>query len=118
MRIHQQAFAFLLLFSLFILACKGNNNQIPKGIVAKDTMAFILMDIHLAEAGARTITNTPINETVVSYYQFIEKKYHISDTTFKQSMQYYTAHPEIMAEIYAKISEEMSKKEAEIQHRP
>jgi hypothetical protein len=33
-------------------------------------------------------------------------------------MQYYTAHPEIMAEIYAKISEEMSKKEAEIQHRP
>jgi hypothetical protein len=33
-------------------------------------------------------------------------------------MQYYTAHPEIMAEIYAKITEEMSKKEAEIQHRP
>ena len=27
MRIHQQAFAFLLLFSLFILACKGNNNK-------------------------------------------------------------------------------------------
>jgi hypothetical protein len=117
-RIHQQAFAFLLLFSLFILACKGNNNQTPKGIVAKDTMAFVLMDIHLAEAGARTITNTPINETVVSYYQFIEKKYHISDATFKQSMQYYTTHPEIMAEIYAKITEEMSKKEAEIQHRP
>jgi len=117
-RIHQQAFAFLLLFSLFILACKGNNNQIPKGIIAKDTMAFVLMDIHLAEAGARTITNTPINETVVSYYQFIEKKYHISDTTFKQSMQFYTAHPEIMAEIYTKITEEMSKKEAEIQHRP
>ena len=107
-----------MLFSLFILACNGNSNQIPKGIVAKDTMAFVLMDIHLAEAGARTIINTPINETVVSYYQFIEKKYHISDTTFKQSMQYYTAHPEIMAEIYAKISEEMSKKEAEIQHRP
>ena len=118
MRIHQQAFAFLLLFSLFILACKGNNNQTPKGIVAKDTMAFVLLDIHLAEAGARTITNTPINETVVSYYQFIEKNYHISDATFKQSMQYYTAHPEIMAEIYAKITEEMSKKEAEIQHRP
>ncbi len=118
MRIHQQAFAFLLLFSLFILACKGNNNKTPNGIVSKDTIAFVLMDIHLAEAGARTITSTPINETVVSYYQFIEKKYHISDTTFKQSMQYYTAHPEIMAEIYAKITEEMSKKEAEIQHRP
>jgi hypothetical protein len=32
-------------------------------------------------------------------------------------MQYYTAHPEIMAEIYAKITEEMSKKEAEMQQK-
>ena len=41
------------------------------------------MDIHLAEAGSRTITNTPINQTVVSYYDFIEKKYNELDKNNK-----------------------------------
>jgi hypothetical protein len=112
-----QAIVFLLLLTQFIFSCNESKVQIPKGIVPKDTMVFVLMDIHLAEAGSRTITNTPINQTVVSYYDFIEKKYHISDSTFKESMKYYTDHPELMVDIYSKITEEMSKKEAEIQKR-
>ncbi len=74
---------------------------------------FVLMDIHIAEAGARTLTNDTLNKTVVNYYRFIEEKYHVSDAQFKESMLFYSNHPKLLEDIYSKMTEEMSKKEAE-----
>lgn len=78
-------------------------------------MVYIMMDIHLAEAGLKSVpadTIEPLN--IKNYYDAIYKKHNTNDSVFNRSLKFYTEHPELLEQIYQKITEEMSRKEAEV----
>jgi hypothetical protein len=107
----------LAILSVFIISsCSKSAIKIPDGIIAKDSMMFIMMDVHIAESGVKTLNadSTSINNK--TYYEFIFKKYHISEAQFQKSLTFYTNNPELLEEIYTKMIEEMSRKETETYH--
>ena len=63
---------FGLLFSVFV-ACNQKNDDIPSNILSKDSMMNVLMDIHIAEAGVKTMAADSIAINTKSYYDFIFK---------------------------------------------
>lgn len=103
-----------VLFSFLFWSCDQSAVRIPSDVLPKDTMVNVLMDIHIAEAGVRTLVTDSLNYKVKEYYYSIFEKYHITDVQFKTSMRFYTEHPRILEEIYQKMIEKMSEKEAEV----
>lgn len=77
-------------------------------------MVFIMMDVHIAEAGVKTLSADSVGINTKTYYELIYKKHGITEEHFQRSLRYYTYNPEILQEIYTKMTEEMSKKEAEV----
>jgi hypothetical protein len=72
-----------------------------------------MMDIHLAEAAVKTAaadSNYKLN--IRTYYDLIYKKYNTTDSNFNKSLKFYTDN--LLEQIYQKIAEEMSRKEAEV----
>jgi hypothetical protein len=102
----------LLLFS--IVSCSKSEIKIPADIIPKDSMVFIMMDVHIAEAGVKTLSADSVAINTKTYYAFIYKKHHITEEQFQKSLRFYTYNPELLQEIYIKMTEEMSKKEAEV----
>lgn len=111
---NMKSFSFLVLLIIFTLSCSKSAIKIPSDIVPKDSMVFILMDIHIAEAGVKTLSADSVLINTNSYYDFIFKKHHISEEQYKKSLAFYTDNPILLQEIYTKMTEEMSKKETEV----
>lgn len=106
--------SFFLMMSVFALSCSKSAIKIPSDIIPKDSMVFILMDIHIAEAGVKTLNADSVGINTKSYYEFIFKKHNISEEQYTKSMSFYTDNPVVLQEIYTKMTEEMSKKETEV----
>lgn len=107
---------FIMLF--VISSCSKSAVKIPDGIISKDSMVFIMMDIHIAESGIKSLPPDSVNDYTKTFYEFIFKKHHITEQQFRNSLGFYTYNPELMQEIYTKMTEEMSKKEAEVYKLP
>jgi hypothetical protein len=106
-------FGCLLLINLS--ACSKKEVSIPSDIIPKDSMVYIMMDIHLAEAAVKTAAaDTNYKQNIKSYYDLIYKKYNTNDSNFNASLKFYTDNPVLLEQIYQKIAEEMSRKEAEV----
>lgn len=112
--------SILLAISILFLitSCSESAVKIPDDIIPKDSMVFIMMDIHIAEAGIKTLPNDSINLNSKTYYEFIYKKHSITEEKFQKSLRFYTYNPELLQEIYVKMAEEMSKKEASLNKLP
>jgi hypothetical protein len=95
-------------------SCSKSAVKIPGDIISKDSMVFILMDVHIAEAGVKSLSADSLMINTKTYYEFIYKKHQITEEQFQKSMRFYTYQPELLQEIYVKMTEEMSKKEAEV----
>lgn len=106
-------FGCLLLIGLS--ACSKKDVDIPTDVIPKDSMVFIMMDIHLAEAAVKTAAaDSNYKPNIRTYYDLIYKKYNTTDSNFNKSLKFYTDNPALLEQIYQKIAEEMSRKEAEV----
>ena len=84
------------------------------GIIPKDTMVQVMVDIHLAEAQSQF--NMPFDHSKnikQSYYKFIFKKYNLTYQQMIESWEFYVAHPDIFSKVYEDVITELSKKQAE-----
>lgn len=105
----------VVIFCLAILtSCSKSAIKIPDDVIHKDSMMFIMMDIHIAEAGVKTLNADSVAINNKTYYEFIFKNHHVSEEQFRKSLTFYTDNPELLQEIYTKMTEEMSKKETEV----
>lgn len=114
LRVRASAAVFFLCVSVFLLSCSKKEEQIPAGIIPKEKMVQVMVDVHLAEA--RLQMNMAIDNSFVtkqSYYKFIFQKYKISYADLSTSYNYYSAHPEVFSKIYDEVITELSKKQAE-----
>lgn len=110
-----KGFISIFIVLLFLTsACSKPEVKIPADVIPKDSMVFIMMDVHIAEAGVKTLAADSTMVNLKNYYQYIYKKHRVTEEQFQYSLRFYTYHPAVLQEIYTKMAEEMSKKETEV----
>jgi len=103
-----------LLFCLFFISCSKKEEKIPAGIIPKDTMVQVMVDIHLADSHAQFNTAFDNKKNLKQgYYKFIFKKYKITSARLMKSWTFYVSHPDIFSKVYEDVITELSKKHAE-----
>lgn len=102
---------------MLLFSCKGgeDNVVVPSGIIPPDTMVFVLVDFHLAEAAVmeQQLQNKDPRQYTQYYYQSIFEKHHINRKRFDEAMVFYSSHPKLYRETYDKVIEELSRLQTE-----
>ena len=87
--------------------------EAPAGTIPKDTMIALLADVHIAESRILLSGEFVNNQQAKSaYIQHVLAKFNIDNTRFNQSFSYYTSQPDEFEQMYEKVMEEISKKQA------
>lgn len=110
LRIYNKVFGFLCLMVLFLQTSCFQNER-PAEVLPIDSMKTLMMDLYLLEARMNMAPIPNELETTASYYKTIFAKHKVDSLQFAKSIDYYTARPEEMAQIYQELIEEMSKLE-------
>ena len=108
---------FTTLISVLILfqSCARIDGPVPKEFIAPDSMASILVDVHLAEAAANTASVNDLQRFSASdLYPVIFKTHHTDSIAFRKSFEYYQNHPKKLDKIYEQVINELSKRESEM----
>jgi hypothetical protein len=105
--------AYLLGLSLLIACSNKSSENIPANILSKEDMAEILVDVHLLEASINlnvipTLTTNVNEQTPVDIF----KKNNITKKQYEESLNYYTEHPQVLAEVYDLVLISLSKMQA------
>jgi len=116
MKLSNCKYGILMLYWI-ITACLNNKSKVietPDNLISIETMANILTDIHIADAGVqRLFLKQDSTEFVIKkYYALIEKKYQVSFETINQSFNYYLSNPALMDSIYTKAIEKLTAMES------
>src|SRR6188768_4013198 len=80
--------------SIFLFSCKEPEKEQP-GILPKDKMIDVLVDIHIAEASSEShgLTSIQINQLVAVKYEGVLQKHGITRPQFQTAFDYYLRHP-------------------------
>ena len=78
----------------------------PKGIIKPHEMTQLMVDVHIADGSLSTI-DLPVNDSLYKYgfnrFVLIFKKHHTDSVQFKNSLKYYTVHPDKLEAIYTDV---------------
>ncbi|HRH64802.1 MAG TPA: DUF4296 domain-containing protein [Bacteroidia bacterium] len=108
MKIWQLLFSGLF-FSLLI-ACSGKQEKIPDDVLTPAEMVPLLVDLHIAQSAVAVFQYSDTiryNNNELSV--LILKKRNIVPEKYLKSLHYYSAHPEVMSEIYQEVINELNK---------
>ncbi len=107
---------YIPLLLILIGACKPDMPKMPADILPLTKMKMILADMHIADAVAETKAKGGANEGEVTraLYAQIYKNNGITEDQFKQSYQFYLAHPAWQNKLYEEILTELSKRESDV----
>ena len=92
--------------------------SVPIDVLSIQEMTAIMVDVQLIEGGIviRKYNKTQRKGQITDYYKSLYHKHKVSKETFKNSLNYYTDHPDKLEEIYDGMLERLSKLEAEVQN--
>lgn len=103
-------------FLFFLISCSNKKEKLPDGILKKEAMVAVMIDIQLADAAVNLSnygqTNFPNDKEKL--FQSIYLKHAINKKIFDASFAYYTAHPEEFEKIYDDVITGLSSKQAEL----
>jgi hypothetical protein len=103
----------------WLISC-GNNKDvtIPEHILSREKMALVMTDMHLLEASmnlnisnAITTDKTPDMENRV---RSVLKKNAVTKDEYETSFSFYTAHTELLSELYTEVLTNLSKLQAKV----
>ena len=94
-------------------SCKPKEEKIPADVMPPDSMISILADLHLAEAkmvmGGMEARNSDIKSV---YLKSVLANAKVDTAYFSKSFNYYSIRPELFSQMYEKVIEELSKRQA------
>lgn len=105
---------YLISFFLLFVSCNNKTeNQTKEGIIPKDEMVEIIVDLHLADAtiNIKHFNKRSNSKKIVKYYASVLKKYGYTRLNFDESIKYYSIEPEKLDKIYDRVIQELSKKQ-------
>ena len=87
---------------LLVYSCTSKTiYEKPKDLIPKDTMVFLLKDLHLA-AAAKNVTNKQLQRRF-SYVPLVFQKYQIDSVRFQKSNLYYTSKIDIYEPLFDEV---------------
>lgn len=96
----------IFLFFLALIFLTACNNGTPKGIIERDRMVKLMIDVHIIDGTIYNL-NEATSDTLYKYgsdkFNKLFKSYQTDSTQFKKSLEYYTQRPEIMSKMYVDI---------------
>jgi hypothetical protein len=107
---------FLPLFCLLLSACNSDKDQqLPTaGLLPKEKMVSILIDIHIAESKLMQRNISPDSTEIYfkAYKEEIYKKHGVTRKDFEENYKYYMDNIQQMDAIYAIVVDSLSLKES------
>ncbi|MBS7562969.1 DUF4296 domain-containing protein [Mucilaginibacter sp. Bleaf8] len=104
---------YIILFFLapvILLSCKGN--ETPPGILDKEQMAALLVDVHTIDGALATVPQFP--DTLYKYgmgkYLNVFKQHHTDSAQFKKSFKYYVNKPDQLDAVYDDVINRLNQK--------
>ena len=107
---------FIILFIISLIGCKLNQeHELPQGILSKEKMTTLLIDVHLTEATIDLCQSKNINITSFAQqqYKLLFKKHNITQKQFEENIKFYADHIELIDETYTAAIETLNKKQSE-----
>lgn len=103
---------FAILILLFAVSCSGKKEpKPPEDVISIEKMEEILYDVQIAEAiymrGGQP-SKAEGRDKAKQLYGRIYEKHDITEEKFKRSYKWYSAHPEILNDIYERLLERYS----------
>lgn len=108
-------YCLLIVICFSSFGCKKKHSAIPSGIIKKETMINIMVDVNLIEATLRVKQSLYNKDSsyVKDYYDLVFKKYNITKEQFNNSLKYYSKHPDKFGEIYDEVINKLSRLQSE-----
>jgi len=108
---------FIVIGSLVMLSCGSDEDYVPEGVIAKEKMIEVMVDVELTQAliKLKTSTRDTINERQI--YNEVYNTYSISEEDFNNSLKYYCKKPKLLLEMYGLVIENLTKKQSEQQRK-
>jgi len=106
---------YSIVFTLAFNSCSEEiKDDLPIGIIEKQDFKQVLLDIQLVESHINEArVNQPIiRDSANNYFMEVYNKHNISEIDFQTTMNYYTARPGELQEIYSEVLNELSEMEA------
>jgi len=92
------------LFCVFIFLISCKQDETPKGIIEKDKMTGILVDMHISDSYLNQISNADTMQMQAkSRYNYIFKKHNIDSLKFSKSLNYYSLKANELDAIYKNV---------------
>lgn len=109
----------MLLLLLLVAAC-GEADKVPKGILEKEQMRDVLLDMSLAdgysmsllETNARPMPDSIRQEHVKVYYGQILALHGLTVKGFMASYRFYEGHPDRLKSVYEMVMTELGRRKA------
>jgi hypothetical protein len=111
-------FKYLYLAAI-VLIFSCNNEGVksvskPKDLMSRESVAAVLADMHLADAGLqlRSLSPDSIKLSLAGYDKFIFEKHNISQAQFEASFDYYLSIPMEMDTVLNFVVEDLNNRDA------
>lgn len=109
----------LIICTAFAAAC-GDAGKVPKGVLSKDQMKEILIDMNMADAYGRDIAvidTVPLTDSVrelrvKTYYTQVLLLHKVTVKQFMDSYRFYETRPDLYEEVLKKMMEEVTVRKA------
>jgi len=89
---------------IFLFSCNGRQ---PGGILSKEKMAALMVDIHLVDGYLTTIHTDSAIKYIDSYYEGVYQNHGVDSALFMKNLTYYAQHPQDFDKIYTLVNEQM-----------
>jgi hypothetical protein len=116
--LNKRSVCIAVLFPLIFFSCSKKKIDIPENVLGKEKMVPVLVDMHLAMAliGISQSSDS-VHYTLDDYSASIFRMHHITKEQYRISLEFYTAHPELLDDMYAEVINELSKKQSEAERK-
>ncbi len=99
-----------VLFFVFIFLISCKEEKTPIGIIAKDKMVGILVDMHISDAYLNQVINVDtLQGQAKSRYNYIFKKYKTDSTKFSKSLNYYSLKTDEFDKMYQNVLDSLDR---------
>lgn len=86
----------------------------PDTVLGDDVMENVLYDYHIAKALGEQMSRVEDYKRVL-YVDYVYQKHGITEAQFDSSMVWFTRHPDVLSEIYGKVTERLRAEEANVE---
>jgi hypothetical protein len=107
----------IILLCFFFFACsKSPEAKIPDTVLSKEKMAELMLDIQLYESTLSISLYKEENVVLEIPKTNILKKHGVSKKQYDESFDYYSHHPDVFAEVYTSVLNDLSRMQAEVKN--